>query len=109
MIIHPCYIAASEVARVIEEDRATDYQTLLGEYIKNQEELAELRKRLKRIGQNFVSLGNSLMLNPAATAVDSPSFLADTVNLWDMLTRYNDLSQEQVVRKLQLTTLNPPD
>jgi hypothetical protein len=97
------------VEHVIVEDQVTDYQILLRNYLHNQEELAELRKRLKRIGRNFVSLGNSLMLNPAATAVDSPSFLADTVNLWDMLVRYTDLTREQAARKLQLTALNPPD
>jgi hypothetical protein len=97
------------VEHVIVEDQVTDYQILLRNYLHNQEELAELRKRLKRIGRNFVSLGNSLMLNPAATAVDSPSFLADTVNLWDMLVRYTDLTREHAARKLQLTALNPPD
>ena len=109
MVTDACYIAASEVEHVIVEDQAADYQILLRNYLHTQEELAELRKRLKRIGRNFVSLGHSLMLNPAATAVDSPSFLADTVNLGDMLARYNDLSREQAARKLQLKAMKPPD
>ena len=105
MVPNPWYIAASEDYRMTGEQKAPDYQALLGEYIKNQEELAVLRMRFKRIGQCFVSLGNSLMLNPTAAALDNPSFLADTVNLWDMLQRHDDLSREQAEKKIQLNRL----
>lgn len=84
------------------EEPSIEYQILLAGYIQNQEELAALRIRLKRIGQSFVSLGNSLMMHPAAAALDNPSFLADTVNLWDMLKRFEDLAIEQAERKIQL-------
>jgi len=92
---------------VCDEGQASDYHDLLGEYVKDQEELAELRQKLKRIGQNFVSLGTSLMMHPAATALDNPSFLADTVNLWDILERYNELTRELAERKRQLSLLKP--
>jgi len=91
---------------VSEEEQSIEYQILLEEYIQNQEELAALRIRLKRIGQSFVSLGNSLMMHPAAAALDNPSFLADTVNLWDMLKRYEDLSSEQHEKKIRLNRLH---
>jgi hypothetical protein len=88
-----------------EAERCADYSTALRDYQQNQEELAALRARLKRIGQNFVSLGNCLIMHPVTSALDNPSFLADTVNLFDMLKRYEDLAIEQVALKAELDRL----
>jgi hypothetical protein len=90
-----------------EEKQDEIYRQLIREYQEILTELAACRAELKRIGENFKTLGTDMIDRPESLAIDQVSFNADVAITPRLLTEYAELAAKRTSKRAELENFGP--
>jgi hypothetical protein len=90
-----------------EERKDQTYGRLIREFRELQTDVAASDSELKRIGENFIGLGDCLVKRPGLHCLDEPNFQADTSALLGLLRQHDALVTRLTGKEAELLTHGP--
>ena len=90
-----------------EEKQAEIYGRLVREYQEILAEFAACGAELRRIGENFKTLGTDMIARPGELAIDQVSFNADVAVTPRLLAQYAELAAKRTSKQAELENFGP--
>jgi hypothetical protein len=94
--------------RIMTEEKQDDiYGRLVREYREILAEFAACGDELRRIGENFKTLGTDMIARPGELAIDQVSFNADVAITPRLLAQYAELAAKRTSKQAELENFGP--
>ena len=90
-----------------EEKQDEIYGRLIREYQEILAEFAACGAELRRIGENFKTLGTDMIARPGELAIDQVSFNADVAVTPRLLAQYAELAAKRTSKQAELENFGP--